>query len=169
MIVYAVNDYADRLLRKHDPIKWSQINEKVRKPIIPAAQVPDVGNTKKPYIVYGSSLEYNDGDLGFVRSEVISYVLYGSHDDLMEALDLLVGAFTSTHAERYINSSIHKAEDTPLMDDDRLHTVMYTEVLNTESPDVYEDGETNKRSAFISIRVTYKVHSAANDDELYAV
>lgn len=167
MIVYAVNDYVDRLLVKHDPTKWGQINAKVQKPLIPARQIPQVGNTKKPYIVYGSSLEYNDGDLGFVRSEVISYVMYGSLGDLSSALDLLVGAFTSTHAERYLNAAIQSGA--VLNSDDKLHTVMYTEVLNTESPDEYEGSEENRLAAFLSVRVTYKVHSAQTDDELYTV
>jgi hypothetical protein len=154
MIGYAVNNYVWALLQKHQG--WTRINEKL--PLIPAQQQPEFMNFKKPFLVYGWTNEYNDGELEPWDSTVIHYVVYAQTiQEVDAAVELLKDAFKAENSQENINAWIRSEDNEDIADEDKNEVINFTQVMDTISGGG-TDEEGGWKDALVSVRVGYKTN-----------
>ena len=122
MIIYGINDYVWRLLEvKCD---WEKIDGIV--PIIPAQEQPEIMNSSKPYALYGSSTDYNDGELEPMDVDIIVYLIFAkTSEQADDATEVIKNAFKAFDSASNITDWILKSPNVSSKD---KHIVNYTEM-----------------------------------------
>lgn len=151
MIAYATNSYVWELLKKH--LDWSEING--LRPMIPAQQQPEFMNYKKPFIVYGFSEQFNDGELEPIGSVVVHYVVFAQNEETVDrSIKLIRDAFKAENSQENLNAwMLDPSNSLPEKNKDELAT--YTHVMDSVSAGG-NDEEGGWKDGIISVRVGYK-------------
>ena len=89
--VYALNSYVWKLLEAN--LGWTRDDYQGRTPIIPTAQQPELMQSGKAFLVYGSAI-HQPTHLYALRNEAVSYTIYApSSTDANKIANLLNAAF----------------------------------------------------------------------------
>ena len=152
MITDGVVSYVWALVQKK--LDWSKVNG--LDAILPAQQQPELMNSNKPFMVFSSSAEYNNGELEPMDSEIISFVIFGSTvSDVNRAVDLMRNAFKATASAENINGWMRSPSNMPLAPAMGDLLVTYTQVMDAEAANPAAT-EGSKYDGFVSVRVGYK-------------
>jgi len=100
--IYALNSYVWKLIETN--LGWSKSDYSGAVPIIPSSQQPELMNTKKPFLVYGSAGQ-PFGNLYVQRRDSVSYNIYGqTAKEVNDVVALIADAFeTQDQAADYVN------------------------------------------------------------------
>jgi hypothetical protein len=113
-------------------------------------------NYDKPFIVYGWTNEYNDGELEPEDSTVIHYVIFApTEEEVDESVELIKNAFKSFSSQDNLNRWFRDPNNTDISDQDRSAFAEFTQVMDTVSGGG-TDEEGGKKDGLVSIRVGYK-------------
>lgn len=89
--VYALNSYLWKLLEAN--LGWTKADYGDKVPIIPVSQQPEMMQSGKAFIVYGSAIHPAD-HLYSLKKEAVSYMIYGpSATEVNKIVNLLTEAF----------------------------------------------------------------------------
>ena len=149
MILFGINDYVWRLLEVK--CGWEPING--IRPMLPAQEQPEIKNSSKPYILYGSSTDFNNGRLESMDDDVIVYLVFAeTSEEADDATEVIKNAFKAFESARNITDWIYKS---PTVSEKDVHVVTYTEVMDRETSGIIAE-EGGKAMSTVTVRVGYK-------------